>query len=262
MNESTPKFVPGKNRKIKFVNGQNFEYEIFKIVDEYNPILSEPTIPWDFNNPPGDLRYIHMSMVQTMAKNGGVGLAANQCGLKYRTFVMGVAGYVVGVVNPEIISVDGQETSQEGCLSFPGVYLKIKRSTHIEVKYWDMNGVEQSKKFDGLTARIFLHEYDHLNGVTFKSHVNSIEYRKSKDKAKTNIRRMKRAREEAEHKQSLLDRFQKLYSNKQSSVPVVNVLPDYPKSNATIILPNAQKSNIEKTAFVMETLNSLISTEK
>jgi peptide deformylase len=176
-------------------------HEIYKIVDEYDESLTNATVAWDFTNPPADIKYISMSLIATMLNHHGIGLAANQCRLPYRIFVMGAMGenqqYVETVVNPVILKHEGEDIDSEGCLSFPGVYLNIKRAAAISVKYYTLDGREQNKVFSGLTARVFQHEYDHLNGAKFTSYVSSFEYQRAKGKAKANLRRQKKIIQQA-----------------------------------------------------------------
>jgi len=98
------------DKKIKFVDGQMYEYEIYNLVDCYDPILSEKLEPFDFNNPPVVPRYLAVSLIETMVANRGVGLAANQVGLPYRVLVMGAENVGFACFNPEILSVEREET--------------------------------------------------------------------------------------------------------------------------------------------------------
>lgn len=177
-------------KKVKFVNGEMYEYELYDLVDCYDSGLSTQLESFDFNNPPVAPRYLAVSLIETMVANRGLGLAANQVGLPYRVLVMGAENVGFACFNPEILSVEGEETTQEGCLSFPGLFLKVKRPYRIEVKYTDMAGVVQQKIFEGLTARIFQHELDHLNGVKFTSLVGPAALDIAKQKVKKNLKKM------------------------------------------------------------------------
>ena len=178
------------DKKIKLIDGQMYEYEIYDFVDAYDNILSQKIELFDFSNPPKPPRYLAVSLIETMAKKRGVGLAANQVGLPYRVFVMGMETVAFACFNPEVISTEGDETVLEGCLSFPGLYLKVNRPYGIQVRYTDMNGVTQEKRFDGLTARIFQHELDHLNGVRFTSLVSSTSLDIARRKVKKNLKKL------------------------------------------------------------------------
>lgn len=128
--------------------------------------------PWNFSED-GDSQQLEKEMCNFMVKNFGIGLAANQIGLTKNVFVMGsynIEGFPqpFAVFNPKIISVS-QDTDlfKEGCLSFPNLYLNIKRPKKIQVQYQDSKGNLIEAEMDGLIARCFQHEYDHLKGICF-----------------------------------------------------------------------------------------------
>jgi peptide deformylase len=102
-----------------------------------------------------------------MQAEGGIGLAANQCGERVRMFIMLIDGGFWACFNPEILeaSTDLAEFD-EGCLSFPGESCIIKRPSTIDVRYYDSKGTENVERLEGLPARCFQHELDHLNGIT------------------------------------------------------------------------------------------------
>ena len=107
----------------------------------------------------------------TQAKN------AYQVGLDVRCFIMKTADAGnTAFFNPELTRVS-QETSlmKEGCLSFPDIYLMIKRSTQVEMKYFDSDGVEHNLILEGLGARCAQHEIDHLNGILFIDHISRLK---------------------------------------------------------------------------------------
>jgi len=214
-NSPMPFFPSEKRRKIIGSDG-SWEFEYFNLVNEFDPILQRPTQEWNFENPPGDLRYISISLIQTMVKNNGVGLAANQVGLPYSIFVMGAGQYANAIINPKIVKISGEEIGVEGCLTFPGLYLKIKRGTHIEVEFYDMNGVKQIKTFEGLTARIFLHEYDHLQGIVYTGLVSKFNLQKQREKVKSNLKRIRRAKEENDRKLKIASLAQRASALKKS----------------------------------------------
>lgn len=107
----------------------------------------------------------------TMAAMKGIGLSANQCGLPIRAFVMYTDlkdGNIQMYINPKIIwQSEEQDFFLEGCLTYPHLFLNIKRPKLVEFEYMDMEGNQQKGKFSGLTARIFQHEYDHMDGKNF-----------------------------------------------------------------------------------------------
>ncbi|MGB2090240.1 MAG: peptide deformylase, partial [Candidatus Poseidoniaceae archaeon] len=101
----------------------------------------------------------------------GIGLSANQCGLPIRAFVMYTDlqdGNIQMYINPKIIwQSEEKDFFLEGCLTYPHLFLNIKRPKLVEFEYMDMEGNQQKGKFSGLTARIFQHEYDHMDGKNF-----------------------------------------------------------------------------------------------
>jgi len=112
-------------------------------------------------------------MAQTMKKADGVGLAANQVGVLRRICIVDIEDEsgLTELINPEIIATHGTQQAQEGCLSFPGEFGVTNRPMIVEVKFLDRFGAPHSLKADDLKARAICHEIDHLNGITFKTHV-------------------------------------------------------------------------------------------
>lgn len=147
---------------------------IYDIVDADHPALKQVTPSFDFLNPPIDPIQFAKDLFETMMHNNGLGLAANQCGFPYRVFaVRSNPGLVV--FNPRIIDQTTEELYlDEGCLTYPNLVLKVKRPSMIKVRYYEPNGNVVTQKFIGMTARIFLHEMDHLNGINFTQRANKI----------------------------------------------------------------------------------------
>lgn len=127
---------------------------------------------WKFSQD-GDAEQLERDMCEFMVKNFGIGLAANQIGMTKDVFVMGsynIEGFPkpFAVFNPQIISVSEEtELFKEGCLSFPGLWLNIKRPKKIQVRYQNSRGDLIDAEMDGLISRCFQHEYDHLKGICF-----------------------------------------------------------------------------------------------
>jgi peptide deformylase len=124
---------------------------------------------FDFENPPVDTNKFASSMVETCIKHGGFGLSANQCGFNYRMFVMGAGENFVAHFNPKVIKTYGEVHMMEGCLSFPMLALSITRPSAIDVEYQDFNGQKREAHYTGISARCFLHELDHMNGIVYTS---------------------------------------------------------------------------------------------
>lgn len=106
-------------------------------------------------------------MVETMHAANGVGLAAPQVGLLKRIVVIDIGEGVIELINPEIIFADGEQTDDEGCLSIPEKYLPVTRPNFVEVRALNRFGKSFTIKGEGLLARAFCHEIDHLSGKMF-----------------------------------------------------------------------------------------------
>lgn len=106
-------------------------------------------------------------MRDTLAKAQGVGLAAPQVGVLKRVIIVDIGEGVIELVNPVIVDQNGEQQEIEGCLSCPGRYGITKRPQWVQVKAQDRNGKEFTMSGEGLLARVFCHEIDHLNGKLF-----------------------------------------------------------------------------------------------
>lgn len=147
-----------------------------KLVPEDHPALHKPPQPYDFEKDGATAQLFANVMFEKMKEFKGVGLSANQVGLDVAFFVIGVDDYRLDIFNPKIISSSGECDYNEGCLSYPGVTLRVKRPEEIEVEYQDVTGSVIRRTIGGLTARIFLHEYDHMQGLTIKTKVSSMKW--------------------------------------------------------------------------------------
>jgi peptide deformylase len=154
-----------------------------KLVDENDPVLKAITAPYDWEKEPKP-EYLIMEMMKTMFQNGGIGLAAPQVGIAKRIFVMGTPEKSYACINPEIISGEGEIKEIEGCLSYPGLYLHVKRFEKIKVKYQNILGETKEEEFDGIMARCFQHELDHLNGVCFVEKVANLSLKMAQARRK------------------------------------------------------------------------------
>jgi len=104
-------------------------------------------------------------MIETMKFANGVGLAAPQVGEPLRVIVVDYENKPIAFINPEILEAEGETIDLEGCLSVPGIELKIKRYERIVFKAQDLNGKVKKYGAKGLLARVIQHEIDHLDGV-------------------------------------------------------------------------------------------------
>ena len=124
-----------------------------------------------------------------MAKYGGIGLSANQIGIPFNMFVLGdhpslENGMKLTCFNPMIISSSKEEVvMEEGCLTFPFVFLKITRPRKVVVKYTDENDELKEGQLDGMMSRIFQHEYEHMLGRTFVENASKLKLDRAYKKA-------------------------------------------------------------------------------
>lgn len=160
------------------------------LVDSNDPILREKLEDFDFSNPGTDPVQLSRDLAETMIIQNGLGLAANQIGERHRAFAM-KAEQIIVCFNPKIVDVSEETVLlEEGCLSYPGLLVKIKRPKKIRVRYTMPNGEVDTRVFDGLTARVFQHELSHLNGVCHIDEASYIE----RDRAKMRWKKIQRER--------------------------------------------------------------------
>ena len=186
---------------VKYHNGSLIEYEIYKLVDFYDPILRQTTIPVKLETAADrkNADTVALSLAETLPKSQGLGLSANQCGRTERMFAINMGEQIWTLINPEIIEKsDTLSDMSEGCLSYPGLYLKLKRPDHIKIKFQAINGEWIEQEFDGLTAVCVQHEIDHLDGKMFTDLVSPIKLDLAKKKVKQNMKRWKKYIEQQE----------------------------------------------------------------
>lgn len=119
-----------------------------------------------------DMKQTSIDLIETMLFHSALGLAANQCGVNVRAFSMNVSEPKV-FFNPVITSTFKRSNGVEGCLSFPGLFLKVTRAARIMLSWEDETG-EHNEQFSGMEARCIQHEIDHLNGITFDTLVGPL----------------------------------------------------------------------------------------
>jgi peptide deformylase len=166
--------------------------DTLKLVSYNDSILHNPCQRWDFVNPAFDLIDFAQKLTDKMRESRGIGLAANQVGVPYKIFSMyGDPTYVV--VNPRIIDASKEMvTLEEGCLSYPGLLVKVKRPIWINTRFNYPNGQAVTHRFEGMSARVFLHEFDHIEyGHTFFDQANPIYKEKARKDWKSIQRKIK-----------------------------------------------------------------------
>jgi peptide deformylase len=167
---------------------------IYPIVKYGQEVLERPAVPvTQFD---GSLEKLVADMFETMYAANGVGLAAPQIGISWRLCVIDVSGgkdsgAKLVLVNPEVIAKEGEQVEEEGCLSLPDFRAKTPRPSRATVRAQNLSGEEFSLSGEGLLARAFCHEADHLGGKLFISHLSRLK----RDSIKRQIRRMAKAGE-------------------------------------------------------------------
>ena len=142
--------------------------------------LAQASTEWVFDSEESKIqaRELENAMIDFMVAHKGIGLAANQVGITKRVFTMGsnnIEGFPFpfAAFNPKIVSAGvNEELAEEGCLSYPDLWLKVKRPITVVVEYQDSDSNTHTVEMSGLIARCFQHELDHLNGVCFVDKVS------------------------------------------------------------------------------------------
>jgi peptide deformylase len=151
-----------------------------KLVYENNPILKAETLPFDFDQDVVDPEELILKMAKTMRQANGI-----------KVFVIDIP-WIIACFNPKIIEYsEKQILLPEGCLSFPNLYMSIWRPEWIEAEWQTYNGKTKTRRLNGLSGRIFQHEFDHLNGVLFTSKAKPVALRMGRQKQrKTNKKKV------------------------------------------------------------------------
>lgn len=166
-----------------------------KILKYGEPLLEQPAeTVTDFESP--EVRELITDMFETMYAAKGVGLAAPQVGLSKRISVIDISvgedeSQKIVIVNPEIISTEGKQTGEEGCLSIPGFREPVTRANSVKVRAQNEKGETVELSGNELLARAFQHEIDHLNGILFINHLSTLK----RDIIRRKIKKMQKAGE-------------------------------------------------------------------
>lgn len=158
-----------------------------KLVLDPDPILKQRAEEWNFEVDT-NAEEVENEMLNIMQTFNGRGLAGNQVGLLKRVFTIRLDGQdPLAMFNPAVISQSTEEhQTEEGCLSFPNLWLGVKRPNKIEATYLDKTGTECKITLTGMDARCFLHELDHLNGVVFTEKVSQMKLILARKKQRKN----------------------------------------------------------------------------
>ena len=166
--------------------------EICKLIEAGNPILKVRLSSCSSNL---NRNKIEKKLIDSMKHYQGIGLSANQIGIMERVFVMYSdinKRKIITCFNPEITTYSETEIiMDEGCITYPGLWLKVKRPDGIEVQYEDKTGEIQHQAMFGLECRIFLHEYDHMEGVDFTQKVSKLKLKRAQKRLSKMVRKSK-----------------------------------------------------------------------
>lgn len=169
------------------------EIQILPLYDDNHPMLAQRIPIYTGVLPNGTLTVLAKRLKMTMKLYNGIGLAANQCGVFERMFVMQHDGKIMTCINPKIIDEsDETQDVKEGCLSFPGMFLNLKRSKWINAQWTDEEGTEYEAMMEGMPAVVFQHELDHLNGVKMTDDLKPLALKMAKEKQMKFIKKIKR----------------------------------------------------------------------
>jgi len=158
-----------------------------QLIKETDTLLRQVCDPYDFEVD-GDPTDLVKEMTKIMFENNGIGLAAPQVGVLKRLFIMGNSDKLFVCINPKFIADGEFYRDLEGCLSFPNLWLHVKRFKQIEAHYQDINRQVVKATYEGLIARVYQHELDHLDGVCFDTRVGPVSLDFAKQKRKKQLR--------------------------------------------------------------------------
>ena len=170
----------------------DLQLRVAKLLHESDPILKKEPLTWVFNPPQADPHRMYNLMLENMVAHRGLGLSANQIGMPVKVFAMRVDDSDNAIVcfNPEITEESDEKVMmKEGCLSYPSLYLNVRRPAELWVKYQNADGDIINAHFEGLAARIFHHEMDHMKGKTFIDRVNKVFLQSARRKQKKLLRK-------------------------------------------------------------------------
>jgi peptide deformylase len=165
------------------------------LLPEDHPVLHKEPLTWIFDPPQADPKLMYEIMLENMVYHHGLGLSANQIGMPVKVFAMRIdeSDNAIVCFNPEIVKESEEMIKMtEGCLSFPSLYLNKRRPKEVSVKYQNADGDFITAHFEGLAARVFHHEMDHMMGKTFLDGVSKILLQSARRNQKTLIRKVKK----------------------------------------------------------------------
>ena len=172
--------------------------EPLSLFDENHPMLLQRIPEYDVTRLPNPvLGKLIKRLKMTMKLHGGIGLSANQCGIFERVFVLGANDAIWACINPKIINASPDLIrDKEGCLSFPGLALGVERHSWVEAEFINEECKVVQMRFDGLTARCFQHELDHMNGIKFTNRVKPLALQMAKKQQQKLIKKITRLKKQ------------------------------------------------------------------
>ena len=168
------------------------------LIKEVKRLREKVTEHWSFEKPPKDTMEFAKELIEAMWSHSGLGISANQLGYNYRAFAMRGETKRESIVcfNPEIKDFSPEmNTMEEGCLSLPDVFAKVVRPAHVAISYLDKDGKEEGQLASGMTARVFQHELDHLDGILFTDRIGEFTRQRAFAKADKIKKARSRAKE-------------------------------------------------------------------
>ena len=169
---------------------------IYTLLEPDHPLLLTALPEITAETEPESRQELLDNMVETMKHYGGIGLSANQCGIPIRMFVFGDNENYVPCFNPRIIEASEKKIPiEEGCLTYPGLFVKIFRPDEVTATFEDENRELHEETFTGLMARVFLHEMDHMNGIDFQTRAGKMALDIAKRKRLRGQRKLKKKQE-------------------------------------------------------------------
>ena len=172
--------------------------EPLSLFDENHPMLLQRIPEYDVTRLPNPvLGKLIKRLKMTMKLHGGIGLSANQCGIFERVFVLGANDAIWACINPKIVNASPDLIrDKEGCLSFPGLALGVERHSWVEAEFINEECKVVQMRFEGLTARCFQHELDHMNGIKFTSKVKPLALQMAKKQQQKLIKKIMRLKKQ------------------------------------------------------------------
>jgi len=169
--------------------------EVSKLLEPNNPALRAriESVSKDCNR-----EKVKQDLIDSMEHYQGVGLSANQIGIMERVFIMYedvTVRKILTCFNPKILETSKEQIlMDEGCLTYPGVWLKVKRPIAVLFEYEDEKGEKHQKEFQGLPSRIFQHEYDHMEGTDFTKRVSRLKIDRAMTKLNKTVKRLQKSK--------------------------------------------------------------------